>query len=68
LLEKQGTCRPDEVFDVENALRGQWTLSCERGALLVAITLAPTMPPRVQHLSVRAIEPGARTRQQACVQ
>jgi CubicO group peptidase (beta-lactamase class C family) len=68
LLEKQGTCRPDEVFDVENALRGQWTMSCERGALLVAITLAPTMPPKVQHLSVRSIEPGASTRQPACTQ
>ena len=42
------------AFDVvENALRGQWTMSCERGALQVSITLAPTMPPRVQYLAVR---------------
>ena len=42
------------AFDtVENALRGQWTMSCERGALQVAITLAPTMPPSVQYLAIR---------------
>ena len=41
-------------FDtVENALRGSWTMSCEKGKLEVAITLAPTMPPTVQFLSVR---------------
>jgi hypothetical protein len=28
-------------------------MNCERGKLQVAITLAPTMPPRVQFLSVR---------------
>jgi CubicO group peptidase (beta-lactamase class C family) len=48
-----GECRPGPRFDVENALRGQWTMSCERGALHVAITLAPTMPPKVQFLEVR---------------
>ena len=68
LLEQHGACRPDEAFDVENALRGQWTMSCERGALLVGITLAPTMPPKVQYLSVRSIEPGAPTRTPTCVQ
>jgi hypothetical protein len=51
-----GACRADVgAFDsVENALRGQWTLSCERGKLNIALTLAPTMPPKVQFLSVRA--------------
>ena len=49
-----GACVPGSGFDtVENALRGSWTLSCERGKLEVAITLAPTMPPKVQFLSVR---------------
>jgi hypothetical protein len=43
-----GTCRADGAFDVENALRGAWKMTCERGSLRVAITLAPTMPPRVQ--------------------
>jgi CubicO group peptidase (beta-lactamase class C family) len=54
LLTKVGACSAPDTFDVvENALRGQWTMSCERGKLQVAITLAPTMPPTVQYLSVR---------------
>jgi CubicO group peptidase (beta-lactamase class C family) len=53
-------------FDrIENALRGQWTVSCERGRLQVAITLAPTMPPKVQFLSVR-LAPPTPPRQEAC--
>lgn len=48
-----GTCRADSGFDVENALRGSWNMTCERGSLRVAITLAPTMPPKVQFLSVQ---------------
>ena len=48
-----GACQPPDRFDyVENALRGQWTLACERGKLQVSITLAPTMPPKVQFMSV----------------
>ena len=30
-------------------------MSCERGRLKVAITLAPTIPPKVQFLSVRQV-------------
>ena len=53
LLKTAGPCRPGEGFDVvENALRGEWTMPCARGALRVSITLAPTMPPGVQHLEV----------------
>jgi CubicO group peptidase (beta-lactamase class C family) len=49
-----GSCSLPATFDsVENALRGQWTMNCERGKLQVSITLAPTMPPTVQYLSVR---------------
>ena len=48
-----GACTAGSGFDsVENALRGDWTMSCERGKLKVAITLAPTSPPKVQFLSV----------------
>ena len=48
-----GPCRAGTGFDVvENALRGQWTMPCDRGALRVSITLAPTMPPSVQFLEV----------------
>ena len=49
-----GACTPGSGFDtVENALRGSWTMNCEKGKLDVSITLAPTLPPTVQFLSVR---------------
>jgi CubicO group peptidase (beta-lactamase class C family) len=57
LRARHGACHPDGSFDVENALRGQWTMRCERGAVRVSITLAPTMPPRVQFLSVSSFDP-----------
>ena len=53
LRAKVGTCAmPDRFDSVENALRGKWTMSCERGKLAAALTLAPTMPPTVQFMSV----------------
>ena len=58
LLTEVGSCRNDEPFAVENALRGQWMMTCDRGALRVSITLAPTVPPRVQYLAVRRAAPG----------
>jgi CubicO group peptidase (beta-lactamase class C family) len=58
LRAKAGACTAPSGFDsVENALRGRWTMNCERGKLQVAITLAPTMPPTVQYLDVRAAPP-----------
>jgi CubicO group peptidase (beta-lactamase class C family) len=56
-----GECKPADRFTfVENALRGTWTLACERGALDVAVTLAPTMPPTVQYLEVTPSRPQTR--------
>jgi CubicO group peptidase (beta-lactamase class C family) len=53
LRAKVGSCRNTDRFAlVENALRGAWTLACERGDLDVTVTLAPTMPPSVQYLEV----------------
>ena len=53
LLGEVGACQAGRGFDVvENALRGQWTMPCERGSLRVSITLAPTMPPTVQFFEV----------------
>jgi CubicO group peptidase (beta-lactamase class C family) len=61
-----GGCSAPTSFDVvENALRGQWTMACERGRLQVSITLAPTMPPTVQYLSVRPA-PAEPQRMQTC--
>jgi CubicO group peptidase (beta-lactamase class C family) len=64
LQSQVGACTAPASFDiVENALRGSWTMRCERGALQVSITLAPTSPPRVQFLSVR---PGTPEAPRAC--
>lgn len=53
LRQRVGACTAGSGFDrVENALRGDWTMTCERGRLRVAITLAPTNPPKVQYMSV----------------
>jgi CubicO group peptidase (beta-lactamase class C family) len=59
LRAEVGQCTAPSSFDtVENWLRGQWTMNCEHGDLRVSITLAPTMPPRVQHLDVRKVPAG----------
>jgi len=52
-----GACRPDGAFEVENALRGRWKMTCDRGFLRVAITLAPTEPPPVQSWDVTPVGP-----------
>ena len=53
LREKVGQCALPTSFDtVENWLRGSWTMKCERGDVRAYITLAPTIPARVQHLEV----------------
>lgn len=57
LRAEVGRCEPVGGFAVENALRGRWRLRCEQGGLEVGITLAPTMPPKVQLLSVRRADP-----------
>ena len=58
LRTQSGRCKAASGFAyVENALRGQWILPCERGDLLVSVTLAPTMPPTVQFLEVTPAPP-----------
>ena len=57
LAEQHGTCRPGTSLIPENALRGEWRLMCDRGWLNVFITLAPTMPPKVQLISVNPVLP-----------
>jgi len=56
---KVGACRPGSGFDdLPNALRGSWAMPCERGRLRVAITLSPTIPPKVQAFTVSVLAPG----------
>lgn len=69
--EQYGVCRASDTIDAidaANALRGQWTMQCERGALRVAITLAPTMPPTVQYLDVAPLPATATATARGCGQ
>lgn len=66
--EQYGVCRASDTIDAANALRGQWTMQCERGALRVSITLAPTMPPKVQYLNVTPLPATAVTAARGCGQ
>ena len=66
IRSRLGPCRAADGFDVvENALRGEWTMPCERGDLRIEITLAPTMPPRVQYFEPRLPTTNATTRSAA---
>jgi CubicO group peptidase (beta-lactamase class C family) len=57
LSAAHGACTPEAALDAENALRGSWRMTCERGRLDVSVTLAPTQPPRVQSLAVSSVMP-----------
>lgn len=57
LLKDHGTCRPATSIEPENALRGTWKMMCDRGWLEVGITLAPTMPPKVQLINIAPVMP-----------
>lgn len=57
LAEQHGACRPATSIKPENALRGEWRMMCDRGWLDVFITLAPTMPPKVQLISINSVLP-----------
>lgn len=59
LREKHGVCRAESPIEAENALRGRWTLACESGRIKVSITLAPTLPPAIQHLETSSVLPPA---------
>ena len=50
------SCRDGDI-DAEDALRGSWRLRGERGHVELAITMAPTVPPLVQTLSVESVLP-----------
>lgn len=60
LREQHGACRADgsaDTIDAKNALRGQWTLACERGEVRMSVTLAPTAQPTIQYLEATSILP-----------
>jgi CubicO group peptidase (beta-lactamase class C family) len=57
LAPHHGTCRLANSIKPENALRGEWRMMCDRGWLDVFITLAPTMPPKVQLININPVMP-----------
>ncbi len=67
IREKLGQCSEQPgFFSIENALRGEWLLDCERGTALATVTLSPTDPPRIQHLALREINRETLQPWQAC--
>jgi CubicO group peptidase (beta-lactamase class C family) len=59
LAERHGALTRDGEFEPEDALRGRWRLSGERGHVELDITMAPTVPPLVQTLGVESVLPPA---------
>jgi CubicO group peptidase (beta-lactamase class C family) len=57
LQERHGELQRDGELEHDDALRGNWRLRGERGHVDLAITLAPTVPPLVQTLSVESVLP-----------
>jgi hypothetical protein len=50
-----GACVTVGEITATGALRGSWRMTCERGALDVTVMLGPTLPPRVQYVTVTAL-------------
>jgi CubicO group peptidase (beta-lactamase class C family) len=59
LGERHGALVREGEVDAEDALRGRWRMRGERGHVELAVTLAPTVPPLVQTLSVESVLPPA---------
>jgi CubicO group peptidase (beta-lactamase class C family) len=67
LRAEVGACRDAGGWvSIENRLRGDWLLRCERGDLVASVTLAPTEPPKVQHLELRRAPPGGPAPARTC--
>lgn len=67
LRAEVGECRDAGGWvSIENRLRGDWLLRCERGDLIASVTLAPTEPPKVQHLELRRAPPGGPAPARSC--
>jgi CubicO group peptidase (beta-lactamase class C family) len=55
LKAEVGSCSSAGPVVPENWLRGQFNMSCSNGNIGVFFSLAPTQPPRIQHLSFQRI-------------
>ncbi|MCE7980109.1 MAG: class A beta-lactamase-related serine hydrolase [Caldilinea sp. CFX5] len=65
LDERHGALTLDGPFVVENWLRGEWRMRGERGWCRFALTMSPTVPPRVQELEMESTLPPSVALQQA---
>ncbi len=52
-----GDLVPDGDIEIDNPLRCGWKLRGERGWCNVSLTLAPTMPPRIQEVEIASVLP-----------
>jgi CubicO group peptidase (beta-lactamase class C family) len=57
LSERHGALAREGDFEPDDALRGRWRLRGERGHVELDITMAPTVPPLVETLSVESVLP-----------
>ena len=57
LKSQVGSCQSPGAVQPENLLRGRFRMECERGAVDVVFTMAPTNPPTVQLLNFRPVGP-----------
>ncbi|MCB9161663.1 MAG: serine hydrolase [Caldilineaceae bacterium] len=57
LRTRHGRLEPDGALAPENWLRGRWRMRGERGWCWVWISMAPTVPPRVQALDIESVLP-----------
>lgn len=65
--EVGGACRLREGSTrLENALRGAWLIDCEQGTAQASITLAPTVPAKVQFLEVKRVPPDGEAPAKTC--
>lgn len=55
-----GACQSHTAVRAENWLRGQFDFECAKGRVGVFITMAPTQPPKVQHLEFRELQDSER--------
>jgi CubicO group peptidase (beta-lactamase class C family) len=55
LKDEVGECTEFGPMLPENWLRGQFNIKCARGTVGVFFTMAPTMPPAMQHLEFRKL-------------
>ncbi|HHW86955.1 MAG TPA: beta-lactamase family protein [Chloroflexi bacterium] len=65
LRTRHGALHTASAIETSNPLRGAWTMQGERGWCRIWLTLAPTAPPRVQHLSITSVFPPSAAMQAA---